>query len=58
MTLQQFCYDNRENILNDIQEYLDNDVLQQKLNKEKVGTMIDNWLKEFKITQPRYCFLH
>ena len=52
MALQQFCINNEEQIKNDIQEYLDNEVIQQKLNKDKVGIMIDNWLKEFKITQP------
>jgi hypothetical protein len=57
MSLQQFCIDNEEQIKTDIQEYLENEVIQQKLNKDKVGVMIDNWLKEYKITQPSDFFL-
>ena len=52
MSLQQYCIDNDEKIKNEIQEYLDNEEIQKKLNKDKVGLMIDNWLKDYKITQP------
>ena len=57
MFLQQFCIEREADIRQQIENYINNDLLAQTLTANAVEKLIDSWLKQFAFNQPSKIFI-